>query len=117
MNFEPPRVFFCEPGLPTFVQNGGKNICVLFQSLVGKIEKIGISNLMTGPGALSISGGMYARPALSSPMTQLTCLLPSHSNEDLTTTVGTKRAPPVDTSPGKLGQIFLIFLQSHNLEE
>lgn len=73
---------------------------------MGKIEKIGISNLMTGPGALSISGGMYARPALSSPMAQLTCLLPSHSNEDLTTTVGTKSAPPVDTSPGKSGQIF-----------
>lgn len=77
---------------------------------MGKIEKIGISNLMTGPGALSISGGMYARPALSSPMAQLTCLLPSHSNEDLTTTVATKSAPPVDTSPGKSGQIFLFFL-------
>ncbi|XP_066245170.1 trafficking kinesin-binding protein milt isoform X1 [Euwallacea similis] len=51
------------------------------ESLVGKIEKIGISNLMAGPAALSISGGMYTRPAITSPMAQLTCLLPSYTNE------------------------------------
>lgn len=39
---------------------------------------------MGTPGALSISAGMYARPALTSPMAQLTCLLPSHSSENLT---------------------------------
>ncbi|KAF5287532.1 hypothetical protein FQR65_LT12203 [Abscondita terminalis] len=53
------------------------------ESLVTKIERMGISNLMGTPGALSISsGGMYARPALTSPMAQLTCLLPSQIPED-----------------------------------
>ncbi|KAK4875165.1 hypothetical protein RN001_011587 [Aquatica leii] len=53
------------------------------ESLVTKIERIGISNLMGTPGALSISsGGMYARPALTSPMAQLTCLLPNQNSED-----------------------------------
>lgn len=39
---------------------------------------------MGTPGALSIPTGMYTRPSLTSPMAQLTCLLPSHSNENLT---------------------------------
>lgn len=71
------------------------------ESLVGKIEKIGIGNLMAGTGgALSIPGGMYARPALTSPMTQLTCLLPSHSSENLTS-ISEKPAPSIEklTSP------------------
>ncbi|KAJ8937126.1 hypothetical protein NQ318_000621 [Aromia moschata] len=54
------------------------------ESLMGKIERIGISNLMANPGALSLSAGLYTRPALTSPMAQLTCLLPSHSNENIT---------------------------------
>lgn len=53
----------------------------LFQTIVGKIERIGISNIMGAPGALSISAGMYTRPSLTSPMAQLTCLLPSHVKE------------------------------------
>lgn len=70
------------------------------ESLVGRIEKMGISNLMAGSSALSISGGMYARPALTSPMAQLTCFLPSHSNENLTT-ISEKPLPNIDqiTSP------------------
>ncbi|XP_017771785.1 PREDICTED: trafficking kinesin-binding protein milt isoform X2 [Nicrophorus vespilloides] len=52
--------------------------------LIGRIERMGISNLMSSsPGALSLSAGMYHRPALTSPMAQLTCLLPSHSTENL----------------------------------
>lgn len=39
---------------------------------------MGINNLMGNPSAL------YARPALTSPMAQLTCLLPSHSTENIT---------------------------------
>ncbi|XP_076266762.1 trafficking kinesin-binding protein milt isoform X2 [Rhynchophorus ferrugineus] len=54
------------------------------ESLVGKIEKIGIGNLMTGSGAMSIPGGMYSRSSLTSPMAQLTCLLPSQSSDNLT---------------------------------
>ncbi|KAJ8965088.1 hypothetical protein NQ314_004389, partial [Rhamnusium bicolor] len=54
------------------------------ESLVGKIERMGIGNLMANPGALSISSGLYSRPDLTSPMAQLTCLLPSHSNENIT---------------------------------
>ncbi|KAL1497309.1 hypothetical protein ABEB36_008294 [Hypothenemus hampei] len=65
------------------------------ESLVGKIEKMGIGNLMTGSGALSISGGLYARPAITSPMTQLTCLLPSHSIEDLSI-ISEKPSPSID---------------------
>ncbi|XP_031351501.1 trafficking kinesin-binding protein milt isoform X1 [Photinus pyralis] len=53
------------------------------ESIVSKIERIGISNLMSTPGGLSISSGMYARPALTSPMAQLTCLLPNQSNEEV----------------------------------
>ncbi|XP_025832122.1 trafficking kinesin-binding protein milt isoform X2 [Agrilus planipennis] len=49
------------------------------EGLVGRIERIGISNLMGAPNALSISAAMYARPALTSPMAQLTCLLPSNN--------------------------------------
>lgn len=48
------------------------------ESLVGRIERMGINNLMGNPSAL------YARPALTSPMAQLTCLLPSHSTENIT---------------------------------
>lgn len=38
---------------------------------------------MANPSALSLAAGLYARPALTSPMAQLTCLLPSHSNENI----------------------------------
>lgn len=38
---------------------------------------------MATPGALSLPVGMYARPSLTSPMAQLTCLLPSHSTENI----------------------------------
>lgn len=55
----------------------------MLQSLVTRIERMGISNLMGTPGAISLSAGMYARPALTSPMAQLTCLLPSHSTDNL----------------------------------
>ncbi|KRT86041.1 hypothetical protein AMK59_1713, partial [Oryctes borbonicus] len=55
------------------------------ETLVNKIERAGIASFMANPGALNISAGMYARPALTSPMAQLTCLLPSHSNENLKT--------------------------------
>lgn len=69
--------------------------------MVGKIERIGITNLMGNPNALSISGGMYARPGLTSPMTQLTCLLPSQSNENISH-IGNKVPPSVSAvqSPG-----------------
>ncbi|KAF5273998.1 hypothetical protein FQA39_LY01113 [Lamprigera yunnana] len=52
------------------------------ESLITKIERMGISNLMGSPSALTISAGMYARPALTSPMAQLTCLLPHQNSED-----------------------------------
>lgn len=45
---------------------------------------------MGAPGALSISAGLYSRPALTSPMAQLTCLLPNPEPPH----IGTK-APPV----------------------
>ncbi|CAH1977066.1 unnamed protein product [Acanthoscelides obtectus] len=48
------------------------------ETLVTRIERIGIQNLMANPSA-----SMYARPALTSPMAQLTCLLPSHSMENV----------------------------------
>ncbi|XP_057669700.1 trafficking kinesin-binding protein milt isoform X2 [Diorhabda carinulata] len=60
------------------------------ESLVGKIERMGINNLMANPSAL------YARPALTSPMAQLTCLLPSHGNEDLPSK-GQKQPSPLST--------------------
>ncbi|XP_074031262.1 LOW QUALITY PROTEIN: trafficking kinesin-binding protein milt [Leptinotarsa decemlineata] len=47
------------------------------ESLVGRIEKLGISNLMNNPSAL------YTRTAMTSPMTQLTCLLLSHSCDNI----------------------------------
>lgn len=64
---------------------------------MGKIERIGISNIMGAPGALSISAGMYNRPALTSPMAQLTCLLPSHAKESKQTTPELK-TPTTPTS-------------------
>ncbi|KAF2881220.1 hypothetical protein ILUMI_24944 [Ignelater luminosus] len=100
--------------LPEKKRHGGK--LTKEESLVRKIERIGIGNLMGTPGALSISAGMYARPALTSPMAQLTCLLPSHSSENLTQTESkTKQIstptqspstgkPPTDLGvPGKPG--------------
>ncbi|KAL3268036.1 hypothetical protein HHI36_007169 [Cryptolaemus montrouzieri] len=68
------------------------------ESLVGKIERIGISNIMGNPGSLSISTGMYARPALTSPMTQLTCLLPSQSTENISH-IGNKVPPSIQSTP------------------
>ncbi|XP_019771654.2 trafficking kinesin-binding protein milt isoform X1 [Dendroctonus ponderosae] len=65
------------------------------ESIVGKIEKIGISNLMAGPGTLGLPGGLYSRSSLTSPMAQLTCLFPSHSREDLRT-VSEKAEPSID---------------------
>ncbi|XP_072381431.1 trafficking kinesin-binding protein milt isoform X2 [Diabrotica undecimpunctata] len=58
------------------------------ESLVGRIERIGINNLMANPNAL------YSRTALTSPMAQLTCLLPSHGGD---TTLGHKLASPLST--------------------
>ena len=40
-----------------------------------KIERIGINSFMANPSPLT--SGIYTRPSLSSPMAQLTCLLPS----------------------------------------
>uniref|UniRef100_A0A6P7G7X1 Trafficking kinesin-binding protein milt isoform X2 n=1 Tax=Diabrotica virgifera virgifera TaxID=50390 RepID=A0A6P7G7X1_DIAVI len=58
------------------------------ESLVGRIERIGINNLMANPNAL------YSRTALTSPMAQLTCLLPSHGGDS---TLGHKLASPLST--------------------
>lgn len=58
---------------------------------------------MANPGGLSISAGLYARPALTSPMAQLTCLLPSHSSENITH-IGQK-VPP-STTPVTKGRYF-----------
>ncbi|XP_060528110.1 trafficking kinesin-binding protein milt isoform X2 [Cylas formicarius] len=72
------------------------------ESLVGKIEKIGLSNLMVGQGALS--AGLYTRPALTSPMAQLTCLLPGRGAEP--SVDSSKRPAPSRPSmgvPGKPG--------------
>ncbi|XP_045474165.1 trafficking kinesin-binding protein milt isoform X2 [Harmonia axyridis] len=68
------------------------------ESIVGRIERIGISNLMGNPGSLSITAGMYARPGLNSPMAQLTCLLPSKSTENLSH-IGNKVPPSVHSAP------------------
>lgn len=65
---------------------------------MNKIERAGIASFMASPSALSISAGMYARPALTSPMAQLTCLLPSHSNENLK---GASSKPPIPPSNAK----------------
>lgn len=62
------------------------------QSLVCKIERMGISNLMANPSALSLAAGLYTRPALTSPMAQLTCLLPSHYTEHIVP-IGEKPLP------------------------
>ncbi|RZC36501.1 trafficking kinesin-binding protein milt, partial [Asbolus verrucosus] len=67
------------------------------ESLIGKIERIGITNLMGAPGPLSLSAGLYSRPALTSPMAQLTCLLPSHPSE---MTLGNK-VPSIKSTPAK----------------
>lgn len=77
-----------------------------FQTLVGKIERIGISNIMGAPGALSLSAGMYNRPALTSPMAQLTCLLPSHSRDSISSI---KEVPDGITSPDSTNGKSLIF--------
>lgn len=61
---------------------------------MNKIERAGLASFMVNPGALSISAGMYARPAVTSPMAQLTCLLPSHSSENLKTVSGKPPLPP-----------------------
>ncbi|KAJ8984986.1 hypothetical protein NQ317_016897, partial [Molorchus minor] len=73
------------------------------ESLVGKIEKIGISNLMGNSSGLSIAAGLYARPALTSPMAQLTCLLPSHSSENITHKVQQSTTPATQVSKPKSG--------------
>lgn len=69
---------------------------------MGKIEKIGIGNLMTGSGAMSMPGGMYSRSSLSSPMAQLTCLLPSQSSDNLTS-ISEKSTSSIEqfASPGE----------------
>lgn len=72
------------------------------QSLVRKIEKMGISNLMANPSPLSLAAGMYARPALTSPMAQLTCLLPS--NENILQQVGQKPLPNTSRDMTKPGE-------------
>ncbi|KAG5892244.1 hypothetical protein JTB14_014614 [Gonioctena quinquepunctata] len=78
------------------------------ESLVGKIERLGISNLMNNPG-----GGLYNRPTMISPMAQLTCLLPSHSTDNIShighsvvsSTPSTREAKPKTSLgvPGKPG--------------
>lgn len=76
---------------------------------MNKIERAGIATFMANPGALSISAGMYARPVLTSPMAQLTCLLPSQSNENLKNVSskppiapsGKMKTPPAEKKPGK----------------
>lgn len=84
---------------------------------MNKIEKIGIGNLMGTPSALSLSAGMYARPALTSPMAQLTCLLPSHSQsiENLTSVKQHSEQKKVseEKPPGKKYRfsIYLAFMQ------
>lgn len=58
---------------------------------------------MANPSALSLAAGLYARPALTSPMAQLTCLLPSH-NENVVPPMTPKSLPinnDNNTSPGK----------------
>jgi trafficking kinesin-binding protein 1 len=70
------------------------------ESLIGKIERIGITNLMGAPGALSISAGLYSRPALTSPMAQLTCLLPNQLAENVPH-IGTKAPPSIQSSHRK----------------
>lgn len=85
----------------------------LLQSLVGKIERMGISNLIANPGGLSISAGLYARPALTSPMAQLTCLLPSHSSENITH-IGQK-VPP-STTPVTQGRISVFVFECAKFE-
>lgn len=68
---------------------------------MGKIERIGINHLMANPSPLSLAAGLYARPALTSPMAQLTCLLPSHSTENISN-IGLKSTPePSSTQQGK----------------
>lgn len=88
-----------------------KNGFFPFQSIVGKIEKIGIGNLMAGSGALGMPGGMYSRSSLTSPMAQLTCLFPSHSRDDLGT-VHEKAEPSIEklTAPGEFQVEMLIFV-------
>lgn len=68
------------------------------ESIVGRIERIGITNIMGNPRQLSITGGMYAIPAPTSPMAQLTCLLPSQSTEDISH-IGNKVPPSVHSMP------------------
>lgn len=71
---------------------------------------MGISNLMANPSALSLAAGMYARPALTSPMAQLTCLLPS--NENIMQHVGHKSLPKTlgtVSKPGKYTSVYFYF--------
>nr|XP_022917392.1 trafficking kinesin-binding protein milt isoform X1 [Onthophagus taurus] len=69
------------------------------ETLVNKIERIGISTMLVNPGNLTISAGLYARPSLTSPMAQLTCLLPSQSTENLkNVTTGKPPLPPSSVS-------------------
>lgn len=60
---------------------------------------------MGAPGALSISAGMYNRPALTSPMAQLTCLLPSQSKEAKQTSPDEQKTP---TTPPSSKNSFVI---------
>ncbi|XP_049823979.1 trafficking kinesin-binding protein milt isoform X3 [Aethina tumida] len=69
------------------------------ESLVGRIEKIGISNLMGNPHM----GGMYARPNITSPMAQLTCLLPSQPSSECTSNASTNIRPPKVPKTSGLG--------------
>lgn len=64
---------------------------------------MGISNIMGAPGALSISAGMYNRPALTSPMAQLTCLLPSQTKENKQSTSSEPHKTP--TTPPSTSEL------------
>lgn len=78
-----------------------------FQTLVNKIERMGISNIMGAPSALSISTGMYNRPALTSPMAQLTCLLPSQTKQ----TIPEQKTPTQSTSKFTIFHAFVCHLK------
>lgn len=67
---------------------------------------MGISNIMGAPGALTISAGMYNRPALTSPMAQLTCLLPSQTKEHKQSSTEQQKTPVTPPSTSKFQILF-----------
>lgn len=47
-------------------------------------------------------GGMYARPNITSPMAQLTCLLPSQPSSECTSNASTNIRPPKGKNPRRV---------------